>query len=97
MDNLLSIITFTPLIAAAILAAFLRGDDAAARRNVKTLALFASTVTFIVSLFVLFGFDPNDTGFQFVEERTWLLGLNYRMGVDGISVLFVMLTLSSCR
>ena len=92
MDNLLSIITFTPLIAAAILAAFLRGDDAAARRNVKTLALFASTVTFIVSLFVLFGFDPNDTGFQFVEERTWLLGLNYRMGVDGISVLFVMLT-----
>ena len=92
MDNLLSIITFTPLIAAAILAAFLRGDDAAARRNVKTLALFASTTTFIVSLFMLFGFDPNDTGFQFVEERTWLLGLNYRMGVDGISVLFVMLT-----
>ena len=92
MDNLLSIITFTPLIAAAILAAFLRGDDAAARRNVRTLALFASTVTFIVSLFMLFGFDPNDTGFQFVEERTWLLGLNYRMGVDGISVLFVMLT-----
>lgn len=92
MGNLLSIITFTPLIAALILAAFLRGDDEAARRNVKRLALFASTTTFVVSLFVLFGFDPEDTGFQFVEESTWILGLNYRMGVDGISVLFVMLT-----
>jgi NADH-quinone oxidoreductase subunit M len=45
-----------------------------------------------VSLFILFDFDPSNTGFQFVEEREWLLGLKYKMGVDGISVLFVMLT-----
>ncbi len=92
MDNLLSIVTFTPLIAALILAIFLRGDDEAAQRNAKWLALGATTFTFIVSLFILAGFDPDDTGFQFVEERAWIAGLTYRMGVDGISVLFVMLT-----
>ncbi|WP_308917527.1 NADH-quinone oxidoreductase subunit M [Jannaschia sp. LMIT008] len=92
MDNLLSIITFIPLIAATILALFLRGDDEAAQRNAKWLALAATGFTFLVSLFLLSGFDPQDTGFQFVEEREWLLGLNYKMGVDGISILFVMLT-----
>ncbi|WP_299836621.1 NADH-quinone oxidoreductase subunit M [uncultured Jannaschia sp.] len=92
MDNLLSIVTFTPMIAAAILALFLRGDDAAAQRNAKWLALGATTFTFIVSLFVLSGFDAADPGFQLVEERDWFLGLKYKMGVDGISVLFVMLT-----
>ena len=92
MTNLLSIVTFLPAIAALILAAFLRGDDPAARNNARWLALIATTATFVVSLFVLFGFDPSDTGFQFVEDREWLLGLRYKMGVDGISVLFVMLT-----
>ncbi|MEQ8430186.1 MAG: NADH-quinone oxidoreductase subunit M [Roseovarius sp.] len=92
MDNLLSITTFIPAIAAAILAVFLRGEDEAAQRNAKWVALIATTLTFIVSVFILVGFDPNDTGFQFVEEREWLLGLKYKMGVDGISVLFVMLT-----
>jgi NADH-quinone oxidoreductase subunit M len=92
MDNLLSIVTFIPAIAAAILALLLRGDDAAAQRNAKWVALFATSATFLVSLFILFGFDPANTGFQFVEEREWLLGLQYKMGVDGISVLFVMLT-----
>ncbi|MGB3407377.1 MAG: NADH-quinone oxidoreductase subunit M [Jannaschia sp.] len=92
MDNLLSIVTFAPLLAALILALFLRGDDEAAQRNAKWLALGATTFTFIVSIFILTGFDPQDTGFQFVEERAWLLGLSYKMGVDGISVLFVMLT-----
>ena len=92
MDNLLSIITFIPAIAAAILAMFLRGEDAAAQRNAKWVALIATSLTFVVSLFILFGFDPSETGFQFVEERDWLLGLKYKMGVDGISVLFVLLT-----
>ncbi|MEL7184556.1 MAG: proton-conducting transporter membrane subunit, partial [Pseudomonadota bacterium] len=92
MNNLLSIVTFTPLIAALILALFLRGDDAAAQRNAKWLAFGATTFTFIVSLFLLAGFDPQNTGFQFVEERTWIAGLTYKMGVDGISILFVMLT-----
>ena len=92
MDNLLSITTFIPLIAAAILALFLRGEDEAAQKNAKWVAMAATLATFVVSLFILFGFDPANTGFQFVEERDWLLGLKYKMGVDGISILFVMLT-----
>ncbi len=92
MLNLLSIITFTPAIAAAILAIFLRGDDEAARNNAKWVALAATLATFAASLILLIGFDPSDTGFQFVEEHEWIMGFNYKMGVDGISILFVMLT-----
>ncbi len=92
MNNLLSIITFLPLVAAVILALFLRGDDEAAARNAKWLALAATVATFLFSLLLLIGFDPADTGFQFVEEGSWIMGLKYKMGVDGISVLFVMLT-----
>ncbi|SMO33403.1 NADH-quinone oxidoreductase subunit M [Paracoccus laeviglucosivorans] len=92
MTNLLSIITFLPIVAAGIMALFLRGQDAAAARNAKWLALLATTATFLISLFVLFGFDSGNTGFQFVEDHAWIMGLRYKMGVDGISVLFVMLT-----
>ncbi|WP_417523833.1 NADH-quinone oxidoreductase subunit M [Marinovum sp.] len=92
MDNLLSIVTFIPALGALILGVFLRGDDAAANRNAKWLALIATGATFLISLFILAQFDPADTGFQFVEEAEWLLGLKYKMGVDGISVLFVLLT-----
>ncbi|MEC7257665.1 MAG: NADH-quinone oxidoreductase subunit M [Pseudomonadota bacterium] len=92
MDNLLSIVTFIPAIAALILAVFLRGEDEAAQRNAKWVALFATAITFLVSIGIYAGFNPDDTGFQFVEEANWLGGLKYKMGVDGISVLFVMLT-----
>ena len=92
MANLLSIVTFLPAVAALILALFLRGDDADAQRNAKWVALVATSLTFLLSIFIYAGFDPDDTGFQFVEERAWILGLTYKMGVDGISVLFVMLT-----
>ena len=92
MDNLLSIVTFLPALAALILLVFLRGDDEAANRNAKWLSMIATSATFLISLFILFQFDPSDTGFQMVEETEWLLGLQYKMGVDGISVLFVMLT-----
>ncbi len=92
MGNILSLTTFLPLLGAVILALFLRGDDAAAQRNAKWVALVTTAVTFICSLFILTNFDPADTGFQMVETRDWLLGLQYKMGVDGISILFVMLT-----
>ncbi|MDA7428742.1 NADH-quinone oxidoreductase subunit M [Primorskyibacter aestuariivivens] len=92
MENLLSIVTFIPALGALILGVFLRGDDEAANRNAKWLALIATSATFLISLFILAQFDPQNTGFQFVEEGEWLLGLQYKMGVDGISVLFVMLT-----
>jgi len=92
MENLLSIVTFIPALGALILAVIMRGDDASAQKNAKWLALAATSTTFALSIFILTGFDPADTGFQFVEEKDWILGLKYKMGVDGISVLFVMLT-----
>ena len=92
MDNILSIVTFIPAIAALIMALFLRGDDDAARKNAKWIAMFATSATFLASLFILSGFDSNNTEFQMVEEASWLMGLQYKMGVDGISILFVMLT-----
>ncbi|SFB75737.1 NADH-quinone oxidoreductase subunit M [Tropicimonas isoalkanivorans] len=92
MQNLISIIVFLPLIAALILALFLKGEDEAAQRNAKWLAFIATLATFFISLFLLGGFDPSVTEFQFVEDRSWLMGLHYKMGVDGISILFVMLT-----
>ena len=92
MGNLLTLTTFIPLVGAAILAIFLRGDDEFAQRNAKWVAMATTLATFLVSLFILFGFNPADPGFQMVEEAEWLLGLKYKMGVDGISILFVMLT-----
>ena len=92
MDNILSIITFIPAVAALIMALFLRGDDEAARKNAKWIAMFATSATFLASLFILSGFDRSNTEFQMVEEASWLMGLQYKMGVDGISILFVMLT-----
>ena len=74
MDNLLSIVTFIPALAAFILGVFLRGEDDAAQSNAKWVALFATAATFLVSLFILFEFDPQNTGFQFLEEAEWLMG-----------------------
>ena len=89
---MLSLITFLPAVAALILALFLRGNDATAGRNAKWVALVATLATLAISLYVLAKFDPANTDMQFVAERPWILGLNYKMGVDGISILFVMLT-----
>jgi NADH-quinone oxidoreductase subunit M len=49
----------------------------------------ATAMTFVVSVVHSDRFNLQDTGFQFVEERTWIMGLNCKMGVDGISILFV--------
>ncbi|MCJ8140188.1 NADH-quinone oxidoreductase subunit M [Falsirhodobacter halotolerans] len=92
MDNLLSIVTFIPAIAALILAVFLRGDDAAAQRNAKWLALLATVSTFLISLFLYAQFDTANPGFQFIEDHAWIAGLRYKLGVDGISLAFVLLT-----
>jgi NADH-quinone oxidoreductase subunit M len=92
LNNLLSIVTFLPLVSAIVLAVFLRGDDAAAQLGAKRVALYSTLGTFLISLAILVEFDPNNTGFQLVEETEWLFGLNYKVGVDGISVLFVLLT-----
>lgn len=92
MDNLLSLVTFLPLVGALILFVVLRGEDETAQRNAKILALATTVATFLISLGILAEFDSSNPGFQLVEEYQWLAGLKYKMGVDGISVLFVMLT-----
>ena len=92
MDNLLSIVIFLPSIAALILAIILRGEDHASQKNAKVLALVATLATFVISIPLLTQFDPSNAGFQFVEEDNWLAGLKYKVGLDGISILFVILT-----
>ncbi len=93
MDTLLlSFVAFAPAVAAFILLSVARGDDAAADLVAKRFTLAATSFTFLISLFILAQFNPHDTGFQMVEEAEWIMGLNYKMGVDGISILFIMLT-----
>ncbi len=92
MDSLLSLVTFLPLVGALILFVVLRGEDETAQRNAKILTLATTMATFLISLGILAEFDSSNPGFQLVEEYQWLAGLKYKMGVDGISVLFVMLT-----
>ena len=71
----------------------MKGEDATALRNVRWGALWTTIVTFLLSLLIWAGFDSNAAGFQFVEQHAWLGGAaSYKMGVDGISMPFVILT-----
>ncbi len=89
---ILSTIIFLPLVG-ALLVLVIRGDDDIARRNIFNVALWTTSVTFVLSLFVWFNFDSANPGFQMVERADWLgAGISYQMGVDGISMLFVILT-----
>ena len=89
---ILSTVTFLPLVG-ALLVLIIRGDDDAARRNIFHIALWTTIVTFILSIFIWTGFDKSEPGFQMVERAEWLGGrITYQMGVDGISMLFVILT-----
>jgi NADH-quinone oxidoreductase subunit M len=90
---ILSLITFLPLVGVLILAT-LRGDDAAVAQNARYTALWTTLLTFLISLILWQKFDTASSGFQFRETAQWLpdFGVTYRMGVDGISVLFVLLS-----
>jgi NADH-quinone oxidoreductase subunit M len=89
---ILSVTTFLPLIGALFILA-LRGDDEAIKRNTRWVALWTTLVTLELSLIVAWRFDPSSAEFQFVEKTGWLAGYgNYHMGVDGISLPFVILT-----
>jgi NADH-quinone oxidoreductase subunit M len=89
---ILSVVTFLPAVG-ALLIYLVRGDDDAARRNGRWIALWTTLVTFAVSLLLVWRFDPAVSDFQFVEKTSWLAsGITYHMGVDGISLPFVILT-----
>ena len=84
---ILSLITFAPLLGAAAILALPRPDSA------RWIAFGTTIVTLILSLVMLAGFNPANPGFQMVEQVEWMGGgISYRMGVDGISILFVILT-----
>ena len=89
---ILSVVIFLPLLGALFILA-IRGDDAASRENARWVALWTTLLTFAVSLVVLAGFDATSPEYQFVERRHWLGGnIEYHLGVDGISLPFVLLT-----
>ena len=90
---LLSIVTFLPLVGALFIFLLGRSEGEAGDRNARWIALWTTLVTFILAVMVWVQFDPANPDFQMVEELPWLGGgIAYKMGVDGISVLFVVLT-----
>jgi NADH-quinone oxidoreductase subunit M len=89
---ILSVTTFLPLFGALFILT-VRGEDEVARRNIRWAALWTTIVTFFVSLLIWMNFSYADSGFQLTERHEWMLGLaTYQMGVDGISMPFVILT-----
>ena len=90
---LLSLLTWLPLVGGLVIMS-VRGDDAAVASNARWTALWTSLIVFALSLVLWTRFDQSDPGFQFVETASWLpqWGITYKMGVDGISVLFVLLS-----
>jgi NADH-quinone oxidoreductase subunit M len=89
----LSLITFLPLVGAAFIM-IVRGDENVVARNARATALWTSLVTFALSIMLWTNFDRTNPGFQFVEKADWIpgFGITYHMGVDGISVFFVLLS-----
>jgi NADH-quinone oxidoreductase subunit M len=88
---ILTVVTFLPIAGAAFIA-LLRDDDAGVR-NSRWVALWTTLITFAISLVLIRRFDASSADFQFVEKAPWLGGaITYSMGVDGVSLPFVILT-----
>ena len=89
---ILSSITFLPLIGAFFI--FLtRSEKSQSDKNPIYLSLFTSFTNFFLALFLWYSFDPTTYDFQFVEENTWISGfIKFKFGIDGISILFILLT-----
>lgn len=90
---ILSLLTFLPLVGVLFIL-LIRGDKETVARNSRRTALFVSSFVFIISLYMMFLFDKTSAEFQFSEKIEWFNSLNisYHMGVDGISLFFVMLS-----
>jgi NADH-quinone oxidoreductase subunit M len=95
MTGILSLTTFAPILGVAailILRLFGKPDDARTVDAAKWIALLTTLATLALSILLVADYDQANPGFQFVEDMPWFAGLHYRMGVDGISILFVLLT-----
>jgi NADH-quinone oxidoreductase subunit M len=91
---ILSIVTFLPLVGAlaVLVARVMAKSEEAAAGPARWIALIASLVVLAVSVVLVTGFDPSNPGYQFVEMVPWFAGASYHLGVDGISILFVLLS-----
>ncbi|WP_440672630.1 NADH-quinone oxidoreductase subunit M [Candidatus Pelagibacter sp. HIMB1715] len=88
---ILSSLILLPTIGALFL--FFTKDKDGNNSTAKYVALFTSIVNFLISIYLWISFDQSISNFQFVEDRTWIEGfINYKVGVDGISILFIILT-----
>ena len=90
---ILSLLTFLPLVGAGFILT-IRGEEDIVARNARNVALWTSLINFMMSLFIWVNFDTTTADFQFVEYAVWMPAFNisYKMGIDGISMLFVLLT-----
>src|SRR5476651_170253 len=88
---ILSVVTFLPLLGAAFIV-FVRGNDDLAKGTARWVAMWTTLVTFAISLVLVMRFDPTSAEFQFSEKHPWLGVASYHMGLDGISLPFVILT-----
>ncbi|MEO0637750.1 MAG: NADH-quinone oxidoreductase subunit M [Pseudomonadota bacterium] len=88
---ILSTVTFLPLVGALIIL-FIADDTDQGKKNIRSVALLTTAFTFLLSLLIWVNFDAGNPGFQMIERTQWIAGLEYHMGVDGISMLFVILT-----
>ena len=90
---ILSLITWLPLVGCVVIMS-VRGDEATVASNARWTALWTSLLVLALSLVLWVKFDPREPGFQFNESIAWLphYRIGYKMGVDGISTLFVLLS-----
>ena len=88
---ILSSLILLPTIGALFL--FFIKEKEGNNTTIKYVALFTTVVNFLISIYLWITFDQSTSSFQFIEDRTWIKGfINYKVGVDGISILFIILT-----
>ena len=89
---ILSAIIFIPLVGALFILV-IKGEQKTVEKNSKYVAAFSSVANFFLSIFLWYSFDISTSEFQFVEEKNWMEGfINFQLGIDGISILFILLT-----
>ena len=94
MNWLLTILTFLPLVGVLAILLVKESEDGSNRNTIKMIAIATSAATLAMSLFVLFRFDATNPALQLIDRVDWIpsWGISYFMGVDGLSILMVLLT-----
>ena len=89
---ILSVVTFLPLLGSLFIF-LIKSHPKNENRSIKYVALFTSFVNFLFTLYLWFSFDVSTSEFQFIENKEWMRGyFNFQFGIDGISILFILLT-----